>query len=101
MQSLCLETPGDVQEKKRRAVGKRPSGGAFQWDSLPALPAEGVKRHRTTLVPAWPGLLSAARPGSRLLRSLCGCYWPSQVERRVHAGCHLGMDYGELQAGGG
>lgn len=43
MQSLCLETPGDVQEKKRRAVGERPSGGAFQWDSLPALPAEGVK----------------------------------------------------------
>lgn len=86
-----------------KAARRRIPMGFFPGPAPSALPAEGVKRRRTTSETAWSGLLSAARPGRRLRGSLCGRCRPSQVGLPGLAGRHLGRGGGGRRgaAGGG
>lgn len=100
-----LADPGKCEGRAKagrrgKAARRRIPMGFFPGPAPSALPAEGVKRRRTTSVPAWSGLLSAARPGRRLLCSLCGSRGLSQVGFSGHAGRHLGQG-GEGVEGGG
>lgn len=96
LRELCGASRGELEGIGRSAPH---SNGILSRPAASPLPVEGVKRRPTTLEPVWSGLLSAARPGRRLLRSLCGGRRRSQVELRVHAACHPGRVRGTAGPG--
>lgn len=89
---------------------RQTSGAELEAKGLPPAHSYGILswagrggREATSnnIGPAWSGLLSAARPGRRLRRSLCGRCRPSQVEVRAPADGHLGRGCGRRRAAGG
>lgn len=98
--------PREIRQESRgelegKGLPPAHSYGILSWAGRCGPPRGGREATSNNIGPAWSGLLSAARPGRRLLRSLCGRRRPSQVEVRAPAGWHLGRGCGRRRAAGG
>ena len=79
---ICQASSGELGGK---GLPPAHSYGILSWVGRCGPPRGGREATSNNIGPAWSGLLSAARPGRRLLRSLCGRRRPSQVEVRAPA----------------